>query len=100
MADLLGELTTGNSQQILIDAIGLALRDRPVALVPAREERAARVTEQDLRLAGGHGTAKEEDPGALPDSHRRIVGGPARRSFAQGPAITSPGADAAAARPG
>jgi hypothetical protein len=39
-----------------------------------REERPTRVTEQDLRLAGqDRGTTKEEDPGALPDSHQRIV---------------------------
>jgi hypothetical protein len=60
-------------QQILIGVIRLTLRDRPVALVPAREERAAWVTEQDLRLAGRDRTAKEEYPGALPRSHRRIV---------------------------
>ena len=76
MADLLGELASGNRQQIPIGVIRFALRNRPVALVPAREERPAWVTEQDLRLAGRHRTAKEDDPSALPaqpSKHRRAA---------------------------
>ena len=80
MADLLRELTPSDRQQILFGAIRLALRDRPVALVPARKERAARMAEQDLRLAGRRRPAEEEDSGALPHRHPRIVE-PVRRPF-------------------
>ena len=65
-------------------AVGLALRDRPVAKVALGEIGPARVREQDLEWAVGVAAPPvEQDPGARPFSHR--VDGRARPVDRGGP---------------
>jgi hypothetical protein len=66
MAELLGELAARTGQRILA-AGELALGDRPGALVLARPQRPAHVTEQHLERAVA--LAKQDDAGG--GRHRR-----------------------------
>ena len=66
----------GRGRQLVV-VVGLALRDRPVPEVAAREERAARMREEHLETAVA--VAVEEDPGADPPAHRPL---PSARSVA------------------
>jgi hypothetical protein len=70
MAGFLLEFAAGDRDQLLV-AVGLALRDRPVALVARAEERAARVTEQHLEATVPR--PEQEDPGAGPLRHGATI---------------------------
>src|SRR5262245_60636684 len=65
-ADLLAELAPRRREEVL-PRLQLALRDRPRAVVLAREEGAARVGEQDLEAA--FPAAVDQEAGADPGGH-------------------------------
>jgi hypothetical protein len=65
---LLLELAPRDRHEVLV-AVDLALRNRPVTRVAVREERPARVPEQDLEPAAPR--PEEEDAGA--DSHCHVA---------------------------
>ena len=74
-ADLFAELAAGDGEEILLEAVGFALRDRPVAFVSPGEERPTRVGEEDLdlRRARDRRPTEQQDPGALTNDHPAIV---------------------------
>ena len=76
MAGLLGELSQGDVEQGFV-AVRLALRDRPVALVATREQRAAGVGQQGLEAADG--PSVQQDAGTHADGHGPMVGPATRR---------------------
>ena len=74
LADLLRELAPGDREQVFVGSIRLTLRDRPMALVPAREERPAGMSQEKLQLAGDRAaSAEQENARTLPEDHPRIV---------------------------
>src|SRR5262245_45074420 len=84
-ADLLAKLALRRREEVL-PRLGLALRDRPRALVLAREEGAAGVGEQDLETSLP--TAVDEHAGAHPGGHRPEPA-PSSTPCASGPAAVS-----------